>query len=155
MRGTVAGVSARVPGIGTIDAASTPTEAQVETWLDEGASMIDGSLAQAGYNTDVASSAALYSKLAGMEELYAAATLLESQGIDTVGGGTEGRSGDMFKRFYAELKWLTAADLTALGGVLVVVVTPRRGLRTRQTRRVDGYSGTYEGSATQYSYPSE
>lgn len=154
MYGTAAGVEARVPALGEFGVSSTPTEAQVESWLTEASALIDGALASAGYATEVGSGAAIYPLLSGLANLYAAATALEARGIDTVSGAEGARSDEMFARFWAQLKALGAGNLEAMGAT-VTTTTRRRRLRTTQLRRIDGYSGTYEGAATEYSYPSE
>jgi hypothetical protein len=153
MYGSTAGVEARVPALGAFGATSAPTATQVESWLTEASALIDGALASAGYATGVGTGAAIYPLLSGLANLYAAATALEARGIDTVSGAETTRSDEMFARFWAQLKALGAGDLKALGATTATVT--RRRLRTTQLRRIDGYSGAYEGAATQYSYPSE
>lgn len=155
MYGDVSGVNALIPGVGTIDQASVPTDTEVEGWLAEASAMVDSALAGAGYSIGIDTSAAIYPVLEAMTQLYAAATVLQAQGIDTNSGAEENRSEKMFARFYKWLGLINGSYLEALG-VPIAATPPRsRRRRTTQLRRVDGYSGTYEGSTMQYSYASE
>lgn len=155
MIGTVAGVSALVPGVGVIGPTSLPSNAQVESWLTEATVLVQGALAGAGYVIDVDEDAIIYPALSAMTQLYAAATLKAAQGIDTNSGADENSSEKMFARFYKWLSLLKGGNLEMLGVSVSTTPTRSRRIRTTQVRRVDGYSATYEGSATQYSYPSE
>ena len=155
MYGSVEGVNSLVPGVGIIDAVSVPSYDEVEGWLTEATVMIDGALAGAGYNITVDDSAFIYPALSAMTQLYAAATLLQAQGIDVNSGMEEARSEKMFDRFYKWLSLLGGGNLEALGVTVSLVPPRRRRFRSTQIRRIDGYSAVYEGSAIEYSYPSE
>lgn len=155
MYGDVEGVAALVPGVGAITEDSVPNESQVETWLSEASVMVDGVLAGAGYVIGISDAAAIYPALSAMTQLYAAATLLQAQAIDVGSGQEENRSEAMFRRFYAWLKMLSGGNLEALGVTVSLVPPRRKRFRSTQIRRVDGYSGTYEGGVTEYSYTSE
>jgi len=157
MYGDLDGVSALLPSIGEYSSTSTPTEAQVYTWLDEASALINGALAGAGYSITVAGDALILPVLSGMTQLYAAANVLQARGLDSTSGGDENKSELMFRRFYAQLKLFGGGNLDLLGVTVLASVASAnsRRMRTRQTRRIDGYSATYEGSATAYEYPSE
>jgi len=155
MYGSTGGVNALVPTIGDLGAESTPTDTQVESWLEEATAMINIVLSDAGYSTDIDDSAALLPALDAMAQLYAAANVKLSRALDSNSGENENQSEGMFKRFNTWLKSLAGANLEILGLTLQTTTTRHRGFRTRQMRRVDGYSAVYEGSATPYDYPSE
>lgn len=155
MIGTLAGVEALVPTVGTLGDDSTPTGAQVETWLNEASVLVNGALVGAGYSTVVAGDAAIYPALQAMTQLYAGAYVLRARGLDTLSGGDEAKSEQWMRDFYKRLAWLSSGNLEELG-VTVLTTTPRRRrLRTTQIRRIDGYSATYEGSTVAYEHPSE
>lgn len=156
MYGSLEGVSALVPSVGVFDAITTPSDAQVSVWLQEASTLIDSTLATVGYNTTVASTAAIAPVLSAMAQLYAAATVLQARGLDSVTGENENKSEKMFKRFYGQLHLLSDSHLEELGvTVKITSRARRRRLRTVQTRRIDGYSATYEGRARTYLYPSD
>lgn len=156
MYGSLGGVTAIVPAVGVFSISSIPTDAQVTAWLTEASVQVDSALASAGYSTPVDVTAAITPALQAMTQLYAAANVLQARGLDSVSGGTENRSDDMFKRFYAQLKMLSGDNLELLGVTVQASPSPRRRrIRTIQTRRIDGYSATYEGSTVPYAYPSE
>ena len=150
--GSETGVQAIVPAVGVQDNDSTPTDAQLAGWLAEGYSLINQTLAAAGYVIPVASSVALYPSLRALNDLYGAAYVLRSRGMDVVQGEEESRSEMYLKDFFRRLAMLATQDLTALGLTLRTSPTAaRRGVRTLQLRRVDGYSATVEGTG----YPAE
>lgn len=139
--GTVADAAALVPGGGALNESSTPTDAQALNWMHEGAAIIDRYLAGAGYAIPAPSTAAARYELAALNNLYTAAQILAARGMDTVQGETENRSEVMLNRFFEQLRELAASNLAALG--LTPATTngvPVSRLRTRQLRRVDGYS---------------
>jgi hypothetical protein len=145
--GTTAGVSALLPAIGALDATSVPTSAQVTTWLGEGSSQINRSLAGAGYTIPVASTATVYPEIAGLANLYAAAQAAIARGLDTVQGTDENRAETWLERFRVQLSALSASDLTTVGIPLAVQpsgTAKRRRFRTTQVKRVDGYSAPYD-----------
>ena len=147
MYGSIDGIMALAPAVGTIDNDSTPDTGQVEEWLGEGAALIHGALAGAGYAVPAARTAAVYPSLRALENLYAAAYTLRARGLDVVQGREESRSEIYLKDFFDRLKLLTSQDLTALGLILRTTPTTatRRGVRSMQLRRVDGYSAQYSG----------
>lgn len=140
--GSTAGVEAFFPRIGAFSGTTTPTSAQVGAWLVEAYAKINRAIASAGYSTPVGASAALYPELAGLENLYAAAYVLRTQAIDTTSGESEERSEVWLADFYRQLKDLVGSNLSLLGLTPLPSTTPsrRRGLRTLQMRKVDGYS---------------
>lgn len=145
--GSSTGVEALVPAVGTIDANSTPTLDQVNTWLAESAAMIDAVLAGAGYSLPVSDSAtAALAYLAALNNLYAAGQTLRARGLDSLSGQTENRSGGLMREFQSGLNGLRSADLTALGmSVQTGASVKRRRIRTLQARRVDGYGDSSSG----------
>lgn len=147
MYGSIDGIMALAPAVGTIDNDSTPNTGQVEEWLSEGAALIHGALAGAGYAVPATRTAAVYPSLRALENLYAAAYTLRARGLDVVQGREESRSEIYLKDFFDRLKLLTSQDLTALGLILrtTPTVATRRGVRSMQLRRVDGYSAAYSG----------
>ena len=155
MYGTAAGVAARVPRLNAT-AISTPDMDQLETWLAQGSALIDRILAGAGYAVPVGAGAAAAVELAALAEQYAAAHALRARGIDSLTGEGEARSDVWLREVNETIRELAGSDLTMVGVVLVGSPTshPRR-LRTTQLRRIDGYSATYEGVRSGYTYPSE
>jgi hypothetical protein len=154
--GSTASAKALVPAHANFSESSTPTQPQVEAWLSEGYSIINRHLAAAGYSIPVASSAAVYGELRGLNNLYAGAYVLRATGMDISSGDREERSEVWLKDFFARLKELAASDLTAVGVTQTAVTTGRRRrIRTLQLRRIDGYSGDAEGAVAEYAYPSE
>ena len=155
--GTTAGATALVPTL-TISTNSKPTTAQVTAWLAEADAIIDRTVAGAGYAIPIASGTTLYTELAGLSNLYAAAYVLRAVGVDTATGVEEDRSEIWLRSFHDRLQSLSASDLTALGAAANgtgTAVQRRRRIRTLQLRRVDGYSATYEASETGYEYTSD
>jgi hypothetical protein len=145
--GTAAGVAARLPGIG-LTPISTPESVQVETWLAQGAAIIDRKLAGAGYAVPVQATATPYLELVALNELYAAAQSLRARGLDAMTGGGEMRSDIWMREFTTMLNDLAQSDLTGAGVAQATVtgVRPQR-MRTVQIRRIDGFS--------RYRYPLE
>jgi hypothetical protein len=89
--------------------------------------------------------AAIIPLLDGLANLYAAATILQARGVDTLTGGSEDRSVEMYDRFFKSLKELLDRDLSRLGVGSVSTTDPSwRRLRTFQTVKVDGYSQANE-----------
>lgn len=97
--GTVAGVAALVPHAVAVGQATSPTDAQVTTWLAEGYARINRVIASAGYSIPVDVSAAVYGELTALNNLYAGAYALRSRGIDTMNGEEESRSEVWLKSF--------------------------------------------------------
>ncbi len=158
--GTVAGVSALVPHAVAVGQVTSPTDAQVTTWLAEGYARINRVIASAGYDVPIGESAVLYGELTALNNLYAAAYALRSRGIDTMSGEEESRSEVWLKNFSEQLKELAESNLAALGATVATGETSggtpsRRRIRTLQMRRVDGYSGMYEDTETAYDNVSE
>ena len=141
--GSVSGVSALIPVVGTLGTSSTPTSAQVTEWLAQGSARIDRALSSAGYSVPVATSAAVFAELTALANLYGAAHVLSARGLDSANGEVENRSDAWLERFNAELTSLAASDLSALGvpsAPTTGVNAGRRRVRTLQLRRVDGYA---------------
>ena len=130
----------------------------VTQWLAEGYAVINRYVASAGYTVPIAAAATVYAELTGLENLYAAAYIKRALGIDLATGDNADSSEQWLTQFFAQLKDLTAGDLTALGVSIIVTTTAtqrRPRLRSMQLRRVDGYSGTHEGATTPYEYTSD
>lgn len=145
--GSSAGCAARIPGI-NLSALSTPDMTQMETWLAQGAAVIDRALSGAGYAVPVSQSAAVYPELTALNELYAAAHALRARGMDVVVGITETRSDAWLRQFRDQLDDLARSDLVALGvSQATVAGTKHNRIRTTQLRRVDGYSAVLEEGA--------
>jgi hypothetical protein len=142
--GSTDGVAYLLPAMGRITASSRPINTTaVSAWLDEGASVINRTLAGAGYTVPVLSSTAVYDELSGLNNLYAMAQAVRARGLDTVTGDNEDRSSALLTEFYNRLTQLagsTLADVpTSTGGA----ATGRR-IRVTQIKRVDGYSAPYD-----------
>ena len=140
--GSVAGVQALVPEVGTLTAATTPTSDQVTVWLGEAYAKINRALANAGYVTPVSANAALYPELTGLENLYAAAYVLRARGIDTASGEAETPSIVWLREFTAGLQTLALSNLALVGATAITpsATHKRRRIGTVQMRRIDGYS---------------
>lgn len=131
-----------MPALGTLDGSSTPTSAQVTTWLNEGYAKINAALSAAGYSIPVSAADAL-PLLCSLENLYGAAYALRARAMEISHDEEESRSEIYLKDFRAQLLDLTKQDLTALGVGLRPATNPaqrRRRLRSLQIRRIDGYS---------------
>ena len=146
MYGSTAGVQALLPAAGWYGNGTTPTSEQLTAWLNQGAAQIDRVLAAGGYTVPVDSSATVYAELTALNNLYAAAYVLLSQGLDTATGGEEQRSAVWLERFNAQLTALAASDLTGVGATIATATTtaPRRRARFVQLKRVDGYSAPHD-----------
>lgn len=155
--GSVSGVSALVPVVGTLDGSSVPNSVQVTAWLEQGYAIINRVLTGAGYSAPVSSSAAVYGELAALNNQFAAAHVIRARGLDTVQGTSEDRSVIWLEEFRQQLSDLAASDLSGAGVSLASTTSSgRRRIRSTQLRRVDGYSGTYEGDYSDlYDYTSE
>lgn len=145
--GSIDGIMALSPAVGVIDNDSTPNTAQVEDWLTEGATLINAALSAAGYTVPAARTAAVYPSLRALNVLYATAYTLRARGLDVMQGREESRSETYLTDFHSRLKLLASSDLTAMGLTLRTSpsVAMRRGVRSMQLRRVDGYSAAYSG----------
>ena len=153
--GTTAGVAARIPGIGA-SVLSTPDTDQIAAWLTQGSAMLDRVLSMAGYAAPVANTAALWPELAALAEQYAAAHALRARGLDSLTGEGEARSDVWLREVREAIKAMAAGDLSGVGVSLTDAPTVRRrGIRSTQLRRIDGYSATYEGTEYPYLHPSE
>lgn len=153
--GSVAGVEAIVPSIAPVTSLSIPTDGQVTTWLAEASAIIDATLGGAGYVTPASGSAAIYPLLTALENLYGAAYALRSLGVDLVSGDQQTTSEVYLEDFFNRLKMLMKGDLTSSGLTLVPQASRRRGVRSVQLRRVDGYSEAYEGTFSEPGVPHE
>ena len=141
--GTAAGVTAMLPAVGRLGGSSTPTAAQVTAWLDQGAAVINRHLAGAGYAVPVLASATCYAELTALNELYAAAYVVQARGLDTVQGTDENRSEQWLTRFYAQLTALVTGGLPDVP-TATATATTRRRVRFTQVKRVDGYSAVHD-----------
>ena len=149
--GTIAGTQALLPAVGLFGMTGAPTNEQAQQ-LDEGAAIINRSLASAGYAVPVAAGAVVYAELTALNNLYAGAYVLLSQGMDTATGGEENRSTVWLERFSSQLAGLVSADLTGVGATVATTsaVAPRRRARFVQLKRVDGYSAPHDDVTTDY-----
>lgn len=141
--GSIAGVSALIPVVGTLGTSSTPTSAQVAEWLTQGSARIDRALSSAGYSVPVDDAATVCAELNALANLYGAAHVLTARGLDSASGEAENRSDVWLARFTEELASLAASDLSALGvssATTTGVNAGRRRVRTLQLRRVDGFT---------------
>lgn len=156
--GTTAGVTALVPAL-NIGAATVPTTAQATAWLEEGYSRINRALQSAGYSTPVVSGADVYGECTALNNLYAAAYCMRARSIDTATGyktAEDGRDSQWLREFAERLADLVGSDLTLSGVPVVATGTKKRTrIRTLQIRKVDGYSGAFEGDVIEYDNPSE
>jgi hypothetical protein len=150
--GSTSGVQALLPVVGTLGVASVPTLAQVTTWLAEGDAIINRSLASAGYAVPVAAGAIVYAELTALNNLYAAAYVVQARGFDTVQGTDENRASAWLERFNTQLAALVSSDLTGVGATLApaTATAPRRRARFVQLKRVDGYSAPHDDISTDY-----
>lgn len=154
--GTIAGVEALLPGMGSAyGATAIPGGGGIQSWLDQGAAIINRKLAAAGWVVPVGSSVALYAELTALNNLYAAAYALQARGLDTISGEGESRSDVWLERFNAQLSDLCSSNLAGVGATPTTTTGHSPRLRTRQMRRIDGYSATYEGATYPYDYPAE
>lgn len=154
--GTVQGVEALLPGMGSAyAAAAVPVAADVTAFLDQGYSLINRKLAAAGWAIPVGSGAAVYAELTALNNLYAAAYALQSRGLDTVTGEGESRSDTWLKRFEAQLSDLCSSDLSGVGATKATTAGTSPRLRSRQLRRVDGYSAVQESATYPHDYPDQ
>ena len=130
--------------MGTLTASSKPINTgHVTAWLDEGASVINRTLAGAGYTVPVLNTATVYDELAGLNNLYAAAMAARARGLDTVTGSNEDRSSVWLTEFFDRLTVLSTSTLADVP--LATTTTTTRGrFRMTQIKRVDGYSAPYD-----------
>jgi hypothetical protein len=135
--GTVAGVEAHVPTIGTISALTKPTTTQVVAWLEEATAIIDRTLATAGYTTPVASTSTNYSELVGLANLYGAARTLQARAIEAATGEIQPRWQAMLDEFYARLIAIANSTLTGISAAASTTGGTARRIRGIQTVRVD------------------
>jgi hypothetical protein len=140
--GTVAGVEAHVPTIGTISALTKPTTAQVVAWLEEATAIIDRTLATAGYATPVTSGSASYNELIGLANLYGAARTLQARAIEAATGEIQPRWQAMLDEFYARLTAIAASTLSDVPAAAGTTGSTARRIRGIQTVRVDRQIGT-------------
>jgi hypothetical protein len=154
--GTVAGVEALLPGMGSAyAAAAVPASPDVEAFLEQGAAFINVRLAAAGWAVPVGSGAALYPALAALNNDYAAAYAVRARGLDTVTGEGERISDVWLARFHEQLNALCASDLSGVGGTTTTTAGRRLRLRSTQLRRVDGYSAAQESATYPNDYPDQ
>ncbi len=148
--GSIEGIEALSPAIGTIDVASTPTIDQCDEWLEDAYAIVNSAISAAGYVVPVEDAAGAYPVVRALCNLYATAYALRARGLDVVQGEEENRSDIYLKDFYTRLKGLVAMDLTNMGVTLrPSTTTKRRRIRSMQLRRVDGYSAYATGEAAE------
>lgn len=154
--GSVAGVEALLPGMGSAYASTAiPIAPDVQAFLDQGYALINRKLAAAGWSVPVDSGAAVYAELTGLNNLYAAAYALQSRGLDTLSGEGESRSDVWLTRFNDQLTDLIAGDLAGVGAAKATTTGSSPRLRSRQLRRVDAYSAVQEDTDYPHDYPDQ
>lgn len=142
--GTAAGVAALVPAMGRLTASSTPVSTTAVTdWLAQGSSVIDRTLAGAGYAVPVLSTATCYGELTGLANQYAAAQAIRARGLDVVSGDNEDRATVLLNEFYDRLAVLAASTLADVP-LATATTASRRRVRFTQVKRVDGYSAPHD-----------
>lgn len=110
---TYAEVVARVPRI--FKTSGAPTQAEVNTWLAEGAMFIDVRLSNAGYGTPVASSVDAFALVRNLNATYGAAMVEQSRAVSPTATGETARGDILLTQFQKGLDGLLLTDLTALG----------------------------------------
>ena len=130
-----------MPAVGLFYGDTTPTRVQVEAWLDQGAAVINRTLAGAGYTVPLLDTATAYPELTALNELYAAAYALMARGLDTVSGENENRSAAWMQMFHDRLEALAGV---ALPDVPTTPTVSGRRWRTTTIKRTDGYSAIYD-----------
>jgi hypothetical protein len=148
MYGSAAGVEALLPSIPTLTTLTTPKLEEVTTWLTEGAARIDRVLASRGWSVPVDAVASVYPELTSLNNLYGGAMVLRSLGIQQVSGTEETRDVTWLKEFNESLTEISKVSPTSVGAEAIPSTTTstRRASRSRQLRRIDGYSSWAEGS---------
>lgn len=117
------GVAAFCPnltsGSSDFSQSTTPTLAQVDSWLEDGASHIEFVLNACGYSTPVAETSVVFYVLRRLNNLFAAATSEMARANIRLAPGERTR-GQVFAEMYEkELERLVSRDLTRAGvGVL-------------------------------------
>jgi len=130
-----------VPAVGLFYGDTTPTEAQVSAWLDQGAAVINRTLAAGGYTVPVLDTATAYPELTALNELYAAAYVLMARGLDTVQGSEENRSALWMQMFHDRLDAIARGSLP---DVPTTTTVSGRRWRTTTINRTDGYSAIHD-----------
>jgi hypothetical protein len=126
----------------------------VKAWLTQGYAIINRALASKGYTIPATTSMDVWPELQGLNNLYALHLWHQARGMDTGTGEGDTQAERVLRMFHAGLSDLLASDLTTVG-MSLSSTKKRRRLRTVQMRKVDGYSGTFEGSYDSYDYASE
>ena len=139
--GSVAGVEAMTPTLAPFGEDSTPSDDQVEAWLDGATAAIHRELTAAGYATPVTATPTK-TELDELACLYAAARALDALGLDTTTCANGTRSERMFAEFWERLKRLCNSNLAAAGVGLIAADTGgatavNARVRSRQMVRVD------------------
>jgi hypothetical protein len=110
---TYAQVTARNPRI--FVTAGAPTQAQVNTWLAEGAIYIDAKLANAGYSTPVASTVDAFGLLRNLNTTFAAAMAEQTRSVSSTDAVGNTRGDILLNSFYKGIDNLLLLDLSSLG----------------------------------------
>ena len=130
--GSTTGVGYLVPAMGRLSASSTPVNTtMLSAWLGEGSSVIDRTLAGAGYAVPVASGATCYGELTALAQQYAGAMAIRARGLDVVSGENEDRASVWLTEFYERLTALAASTLADVPTTSGAAVTGRGGPRRR------------------------
>ena len=135
--------------VGGYTASSLPTQAAVTEWLTQGAAAVNAALAKAGYSTPVSVTAACYPLIVRLNNLWAAAVAEASTNIG-VDGTSETRSDKLWKQYRDELSDLLSGDLTLAGLTHSTSAPTRRGIRSLEMRRRDGYASRFDPANTEY-----
>lgn len=139
------GVGALVPAAAINEGGSVPQSEHVEEWLSQATSIINRTLANAGFAVPISDDAQVRPELNQLSNLFAGAYVIRARGLDTVQGVDEDRSVVWLDEFYERLNELAASDLTAMGvnrtnETVADLGFPRPGIRSRSMKRADGYS---------------
>lgn len=100
----------------TFGSSSSPTITAVNSWLSSGCSIIESKIANAGYNTPIASNTILYKWLSDLNMLFAASRAEMSRINVTLSPGERTRGQVFEEMFWNQLNSLTTDfDLTTVG----------------------------------------
>ena len=98
------------------DQATCPTLTQVNSFLDDGNSIINSILSSKGYATPVASGTDLYGWLGRLESLWGAAQAEFHRTTNSLAPGERTRGQVFYEYFWEEFDKLCNMDLTIAGG---------------------------------------
>jgi hypothetical protein len=118
----------------SIGSSNYPSEADIQTWLDQRSAILDGWLAQAGYTVPVTTPASLVNALDYYANIGAAANAELTLISAAYTADTELRRETVFlKQFAAAEAWILSGAPAALGAVQDDTPGPFAGLRVSGT----------------------